>query len=727
MNEENDNSFRPLSISHQSKIGRFQGTLVLPFFTDLSFDSDPTVTTSDEAPASETDDPSLTSSESSFAPSLLSSESSSSSPAVDADNLNTSNVEVNNNNSQNSNNNLNNSNNNNNNNIFYSISLGLRLSLSALFATAAPSLIVATDFKTSRKIDVRRNHSNPKLPISDANFSFSDHCPLVFRELRRCFGFDEADFFVSVTSEGYISEATNSKSGSSFFFSADNRFMFKSLTARELRMLCEFLPDYYHYLSQRPSSLLSRIVALFSVSASVISSSAHFLVMANVFHLRGAPHALHVDEKYDLKGSRIGRTVGFNGAVDPRVVKKDQDFSGRILMCDPHSQRLRAILDADCYFLQRTRRIDYSLLLGICHLDDADDVVAYCTASPAEGALASDAEFEMSNRISPHCFFASKMDGSPFKTLYFLGIIDFVQSYGLLKRVESQYKKQILYDYDPDGVSVVEPNQYAKRFYDYVAQQIGWYSAEELPSTTLSDSASETPDSPVISCNNSSTDLPFSSSITTTSASSPSSLTTTSSPSITSPTSPFITTSSSTSLSSSSSTSSASFFPNSSSSSNSITSSSPTTPTSSTTTSSISNSFNQFISTLSSSNLTGSSRLSARNTIPSDELVLFSGFLEKRGDLRKSWKNRWFVLTRSCLNYYISDEKDAELLGSIPLNSFSLRIASPNRSKTHSNCFELVFSNRTYLLSAISPEIRDAWMNMIEKRLEEQTDPIPIE
>ena len=514
--------------------------------------------------------------------------------------------------------------------------LGFRLSLSALFATPAPSVIVADDFKETRRIDVKKNAGGAaKTPISEHAFVFTEHCPNVFRSLRQSFGIPETDFYLSITQEGFQSTSTNSKSGSAFFFTSDKLYLIKSLTSRELKMLTsEFLSDYHLYMTQKRDSLLSRIVAVFSVSMSMVGFSVHYLVMMNIFH---HPRYTTLDEKYDLKGSRIGRTVGVSGAVDPKVVKKDQDFGGRILLCDGHAAGLKRILESDCLFLQRTRRIDYSLLIGIVHLEDDETIISACSQ-------------EMPNRLSHHCFVASKMDGSPFKTVYFFGIIDFIQTFGLLKRVESTYKQNILYDFDPNGVSVVEPNLYSRRLLDYVTSHIGWHHAPQ-PDPPLSSSSSSA-SSPSQQQQSSYTNTPD-----------------------TSPEIP------------------SSKWP-----------------------STFSSSINQLLTSWSSSSSSLAPIKSPRSADDNggDPTIVFTGFLEKQGDLRKSWKRRWFTLSQSQVCYHFSD-KEQERLGSIPLAGLSVVACSSSRSKTRSFCFELISPERTYLLSASTSEEREAWIGIIEQ------------
>lgn len=67
---------------------------------------------------------------------------------------------------------------------------------------------------------------------------------------------------------------------------------------------------------------------------------------------------------------------------------------------------------------------------------------------------------------------ASPSDGSksrriqePINVYLFLGIIDFLQSYNVIKRLEHAYKSL---QYDSKTISSVNPNFYATRFQDFL-------------------------------------------------------------------------------------------------------------------------------------------------------------------------------------------------------------------------------------------------------------------
>ena len=87
--------------------------------------------------------------------------------------------------------------------------------------------------------------------------------------------------------------------------------------------------------------------------------------MANVFNT-----SLSVDERFDLKGSTHGRTVGADLRGTPGLVHKDNDFQemGRSIALPAHlAEMLKMQIQQDASFLAGHGIIDYSLLLGVHH------------------------------------------------------------------------------------------------------------------------------------------------------------------------------------------------------------------------------------------------------------------------------------------------------------------------------------------------------------------------
>ncbi|KJE93731.1 hypothetical protein CAOG_008783 [Capsaspora owczarzaki ATCC 30864] len=97
-------------------------------------------------------------------------------------------------------------------------------------------------------------------------------------------------------------------------------------------------------------------------------ASTHFIVMGSAFF--DVTKCCNIDhdlsEKFDLKGSTIGRSAGPH--TPPGGVLKDMDFTrlGRSIYLAPNdATRLQGQVERDAAFLQSQGIIDYSMLLGI--------------------------------------------------------------------------------------------------------------------------------------------------------------------------------------------------------------------------------------------------------------------------------------------------------------------------------------------------------------------------
>ncbi|KAJ3222476.1 hypothetical protein HK099_002282 [Clydaea vesicula] len=94
------------------------------------------------------------------------------------------------------------------------------------------------------------------------------------------------------------------------------------------------------------------------------------------------------------------------------------------------------------------------------------------------------------------------------------------------------------------------------------------------------------------------------------------------------------------------------------------------------------------------------------------EKNLKSGYLKKKGNSRKSWKKRWFVLRPTKLCYY-NDEKEYELLTIINLNEIHT-IAMVNYNSHREFVFALVSPNRTFYMQAETKESLVDWVATIK-------------
>lgn len=93
------------------------------------------------------------------------------------------------------------------------------------------------------------------------------------------------------------------------------------------------------------------------------------------------------------------------------------------------------------------------------------------------------------------------------------------------------------------------------------------------------------------------------------------------------------------------------------------------------------------------------------------DVVLKSGYLSKKGERRKTWKKRWFVLRPTHIAFY-KTEAEYKLLRLLDLNDVHSCI--PVQLKRHTHVFGLILPKRTYYLQAGSAQDVHNWVEAIE-------------
>ncbi|KAF8920358.1 hypothetical protein CPB85DRAFT_1211936 [Mucidula mucida] len=95
-----------------------------------------------------------------------------------------------------------------------------------------------------------------------------------------------------------------------------------------------------------------------------------------------------------------------------------------------------------------------------------------------------------------------------------------------------------------------------------------------------------------------------------------------------------------------------------------------------------------------------------------DESVIKAGYLWKKGERRKTWKKRWFVLRPTQLAYYKTNA-EYQLLRLLDLSD--IHSCTQVSLKKHDNTFGLVSPVRTFYLQAKTPnEVRE-WISAIDE------------
>lgn len=354
---------------------------------------------------------------------------------------------------------------------------------------------------------------NELTPSAKYDFKFKDYAPWVFRHLRAKFGIDPAEYLMSLTSKYILSElGSPGKSGSFFYFSRDYKYIIKTIHHGEHKFLRKILRQYYDHVEQNPNTLLSQFYGLHRVKMPY-GRKIHFVVMNNLF----PPHR-DIHSTYDLKGSTIGRDYDESKLEsNPRATMKDLNWLRRNknLEFGPHKKSIFIQqMERDVALLQKLKIMDYSMLVGIHdmgrgnednlrdkHLqvfqpgadkneDGAPTGQLIRTPSKLEHArrvrelresvkkerpvpmeAATDIMPDEANRTGffykdDGGFRASNEDNTPGATIYYLGIIDCLTRYNIVKKAEHLWKG--FGGHEPE-ISPIPPQRYGERFIKFIS------------------------------------------------------------------------------------------------------------------------------------------------------------------------------------------------------------------------------------------------------------------
>uniref|UniRef100_A0A673WX14 Phosphatidylinositol 4-phosphate 5-kinase type-1 gamma-like n=1 Tax=Salmo trutta TaxID=8032 RepID=A0A673WX14_SALTR len=312
------------------------------------------------------------------------------------------------------------------------------------------------------------------------DFRFKTYAPVAFRYFRELFGIRPDDYLYSLCNEPLIELSNPGASGSIFYVTRDDEFIIKTVNAKEAEFLQKLLPGYYMNLNQNLRTLLPKFFGLYCVQSG--GKNIRIVVMNNVL-----PRAVRMHLKFDLKGSTYKRHASKKEREKSNPTFKDLDFisdvpEGLTLDQDTYSALLKT-LQRDCLVLESFKIMDYSLLLGVHNLGLA---VRESQGSPAGGdekkpqaqrALYSTAMESIQggkacrDTLDHDATMGGipAVDGKGERLLLFIGIIDILQSYRLIKKLEHSWKSLIS---DGDTVSVHRPSFYADRFYKFCSTTV---------------------------------------------------------------------------------------------------------------------------------------------------------------------------------------------------------------------------------------------------------------
>ncbi|KAM9434401.1 phosphatidylinositol-4-phosphate 5-kinase, type I, alpha, a [Clarias gariepinus] len=338
--------------------------------------------------------------------------------------------------------------------------------------------VLMQDFEVVESIFFPSEGSNFTPGHHYGNFWFKAYAPIAFRYFREMFGIRPDDYLYSLCNDPLIELSNPGASGSLFYVSSDDEFIIKTVQHKEAEFLQKLLPGYFMNLNQNKRTLLPKFYGLYCIQAG--GKNIRIVVMNNLL-----PRAVPMHLKYDLKGSTYKRRASPKERMKSVPTYKDLDFmqdlpEGLQLETD-HYNALCKTIHRDCLLLQSFKIMDYSLLLGIHNMDLAGDEMSvqaldqrknqgqkplYCTTMEV-------IQGEVKGKAAPQC--SESTGGMPAhslkgeRLLLFIGIIDVLQSYRFMKKLEHSWKSFV---HDGDTVSVHRPGFYADRFEKFMCNTV---------------------------------------------------------------------------------------------------------------------------------------------------------------------------------------------------------------------------------------------------------------
>ncbi|XP_032903123.1 phosphatidylinositol 4-phosphate 5-kinase type-1 gamma-like isoform X5 [Amblyraja radiata] len=314
------------------------------------------------------------------------------------------------------------------------------------------------------------------------DFRFKTYAPVAFRYFRELFGIRPDDYLYSLCNEPLIELSNPGASGSVFYVTSDDEFIIKTVINKEAEFLQKLLPGYYMNLNQNPRTLLPKFYGLYCVQSG--GKNIRLAVMNNVL-----PRVVKMHLKYDLKGSTYKRRASRKEREKSKPTFKDldfmQDFPDGLLLDSDMNCALIKTLQRDCLVLESFKIMDYSLLLGVHNLDQAErerQVEGSLSTSDEKRPMAQKALYSTAmESIQGGTSRGESIDtddtmggipavnGKGERLLLYIGIIDILQSYRLIKKLEHTWKALV---HDGDTVSVHRPSFYAERFYKFMSNTV---------------------------------------------------------------------------------------------------------------------------------------------------------------------------------------------------------------------------------------------------------------
>ncbi|XP_027524140.1 phosphatidylinositol 4-phosphate 5-kinase type-1 gamma isoform X3 [Corapipo altera] len=342
--------------------------------------------------------------------------------------------------------------------------------------------VLMQDFYVVESIFFPSEGSNLTPAHHYADFRFKTYAPVAFRYFRELFGIRPDDYLYSLCNEPLIELSNPGASGSLFYVTSDDEFIIKTVMHKEAEFLQKLLPGYYMNLNQNPRTLLPKFYGLYCVQSG--GKNIRVVVMNNIL-----PRVVKMHLKFDLKGSTYKRRASKKEKEKSSPTYKDLDFiqdmpEGLMLDADTFSALVKT-LQRDCLVLESFKIMDYSLLLGVHNIDQQE------REQLAEGAHSTSDE---KRPVGQKALYSTAMEsiqigaargeaidtdetmggipavnGKGERLLLHVGIIDILQSYRFIKKLEHTWKALV---HDGDTVSVHRPSFYAERFFKFMTNTV---------------------------------------------------------------------------------------------------------------------------------------------------------------------------------------------------------------------------------------------------------------
>ncbi|XP_017555942.1 phosphatidylinositol 4-phosphate 5-kinase type-1 alpha isoform X1 [Pygocentrus nattereri] len=377
------------------------------------------------------------------------------------------------------------------------IQLGITHTVGSLSQKAERDVLMQ-DFYVVESIFFPSEGSNLTPAHHHGDFRFKTYAPIAFRYFRELFGIRPDDYLYSLCNDPLIELSNPGASGSIFYVSSDDEFIIKTVQHKEAEFLQKLLPGYFMNLNQNKRTLLPKFYGLYCVQAG--GKNIRIVVMNNLL-----PRSVPMHLKYDLKGSTYKRRASPKEREKDVPTHKDLDFMQDMpegIQLEPDNYNaLSKTIQRDCLLLQSFKIMDYSLLVGIHNVDQAyrvrvgagDSRGAEGTVTPdqrrpqAQKALYSTAMESIQGEARGRGTLDSEdqWGGIPARNskgerlLLYIGIIDILQSYRFIKKLEHSWKALV---HDGDTVSVHRPGFYAERFQRFMCSTVFRKALKSSPS-----------------------------------------------------------------------------------------------------------------------------------------------------------------------------------------------------------------------------------------------------